>query len=391
MINRFAEDEIEWQTIRGNNRYSYMNNVFNMYEKTYAAIGTHIKKPEGLLKYPLWEIASLNGKPVAFMLKEKTEYGIKGGLAGTDGSKEGKKSLLKEHHEGLSRPFHFSELSGRLKELADKFGEKPIPTDQAMKILKDLGHDTEKVDETTYRRYLRNVGPVEKSFYGKPSQNKFPKEFFASLSKKVISKRLIASVSFTFPWEKVKEIRDKLSVHKSPEELDIEKKIQEIYKKEEKLYKQIELAQKFKNEEKIKQYHDERDALTWELRDLQDKEYDLREKSEYVKKTEEESPEVNYSNSNAVAVLRSLGYSGDTDGVLNVHDLLQKITALRNSAKKQKELSKYTRPGSVETEPGKVQWYEQEFTEEDILKRLTPLENLAQKAIENGISEIHYG
>ena len=219
------------------------------------------------------------------------------------------------------------------------------------------------------------------------------KNYFTQLSKKLklISLKLTASVSFTFPYDKVKEIRDKLSVHKSQKELDVEKKMQEIYKKLEKLHQQTGIAHKFKNEDKIKQYEDERISLLSQLSNLQDEEYELREKSEYIKKTEQELPEVNYANANAVAVLRSLGYSGDTDGVLNVHDLLQKITSLRNSTKKQKELKKHTRPEDIETNPGKVKWYSPEFTEQDILDRLKPLENLAQKALENGISEIHYG
>lgn len=179
------EEEAEWKTYLGSDRYTIGNQIYDMYAKSYAAIGTHIKNAEGLFKYPIWEVAIFNGKPIAFMLKEKTKHGIKGGLAGSDGSPLGKKTLIKEHHEGMKRPFHYGELSGRLKELAEKFGEKPIPTDQAIKILKNLGHDPEKVDEQTYKRYLRNVGPVEKSMYGKPSEKEFPKEYMAISKRKL--------------------------------------------------------------------------------------------------------------------------------------------------------------------------------------------------------------
>jgi hypothetical protein len=175
---------MEWITVRGANRYDYADAVYDMYQKSYAYIGTHIKSAKELVeKCPIWELCIHEGKPIAFAMSEKTDRGIKGVLSGTDGSKEGKRALIDNHYDKLTRPFHYGELSGKIKEISDKLGLKPIPADKAIEILKEMGKDPEKLDETTYRRMLRNIGPVDKSMYGHPAPNKFPQEWHA-LSKR---------------------------------------------------------------------------------------------------------------------------------------------------------------------------------------------------------------
>ena len=180
------EKEWKWISVRGANRYDYAQAVFDMYQKSYGAIGMHIKSANELVeKYPFWELAVIGDRPIAFSLSEKTDRGIKGTLAGTDRSPEGKAAFRDNTSERFKRPFHYTELSGRMKEIAEKLGLQALPADKAMKILEELGKHTEKIDETTYRRLLRNVGPVEKSMYGHPAEKKFPKEWHA-LSKRRI-------------------------------------------------------------------------------------------------------------------------------------------------------------------------------------------------------------
>lgn len=175
-----------WMTLRGANRHDHAKAVFDMYQKSYQAIGTHIKDPKEIIEnYPFWELFFVDGKPIAFSLSQKTNRGIKGGLLGSDGSKEGKKAVVDLHQEQSSRPFHYVELSGRLKEISEKLGLKPVPADKAIEILKEMGKDPEKLDEITYRRMLRHLGPVDKTMYGHPSSQKFPQEWHALSKRKI--------------------------------------------------------------------------------------------------------------------------------------------------------------------------------------------------------------
>lgn len=203
--------------------------------------------------------------------------------------------------------------------------------------------------------------------------------------------RKYASVTFSFPYEHIQKTREELSEHKTPEEIKIDQRIKDIGTEWAQLDKNKSTAEKFKNEDKIKEYEEKMSDLSREINELQEKKYDLEETSEYSKKIQEHLPEVNYANDNAAAVLRSLGYAGDPYGVLDVHDLLRRITALRNSSKKQKEMQKHTREPEDSKEPGRVRVISPEFSASDIMDRVKRLEDLAKKALEKGISEIHYG
>lgn len=175
----------EWLTLMGSNRHNYAKQVFDMYQKSYGSIGMHIKSADELIdKYKIWEVYFLGDKPIAFAMKSKTEHGIKGGVSGSDGSKEGKKAVVESF--GSERPFHYTELSGRPREIALQKGLKAVPADEAKKILKEQGHDVEKLDEVTYRRLLRNIGLVDKTMFGQPAEKKFPKEYYALSKRKLV-------------------------------------------------------------------------------------------------------------------------------------------------------------------------------------------------------------
>jgi hypothetical protein len=176
-----------WFTVLGSNRSPFINDVFDMYHKSYQKIGTHISSPKELFdKYPIWEICFKDSKPIAFMTKEKTKYGIKDTLYGSDRSLAGIQALSEGMQSSLERPFHYSELSGTPKKLMEKMKIPAVQVERAIEILKNMGKDPLKVDEKTYMRILRNIGPIEKSMYGHPSSSPFTEEFTKALSKRKI-------------------------------------------------------------------------------------------------------------------------------------------------------------------------------------------------------------
>lgn len=206
-----------------------------------------------------------------------------------------------------------------------------------------------------------------------------------------IAFKIKASVTFSFPYEYEKRLKKDLSIHKSEEEKDLDQKEEELHNQHAALGKQIESAERFNNEDKVQEYKDKQREIFFKLEDIYEKRYDLEHASEYQKRVRAELPSINYANANASAVLEALGYKSSAGGELDVHDLLQRVTRLKNSLSEQKKMKRLEREEVNEQSPDRAQAFSPEFTSADIMNRVNQLAELAQKAVEAGVSEIHYG
>jgi len=81
VAQRWLEKQAKAKKLTGGARRAVMQEVFDMYAKTYAAIGMHLKTPEALLKYDVWEVGFDDGVPIFFSLFETTSFGLKSGSA----------------------------------------------------------------------------------------------------------------------------------------------------------------------------------------------------------------------------------------------------------------------------------------------------------------------
>ncbi len=155
------------------------NQVFDLFEKTYRR---YIKKntkllishSDGLLKYNRWILFYRKDDPekkiVSFFLFRTTDFGLKSGLTGSDGTKEGKKSVISFKIKSFNTFGGFGEISGRLEKLI--INDVPVVEFEVAKnILKQLGKtDVVKTTNNHYSREIGNLGIVEKIMVGLPEE-----------------------------------------------------------------------------------------------------------------------------------------------------------------------------------------------------------------------------
>jgi len=152
--------------ISGSQRNEYLDAVWDMYAKTYASIGLHIPSPSGLLKYGVWELdLGSDGKPIAFNAFKETPFGLKSGLAGHDGSSEGKRAAVTNLREKFKTSGVFGEVSHKVKDIAIAAGAPVVCAAYADDV---TGKRIEIVGPVTYSRQLAGVGKVEKTLVGRP-------------------------------------------------------------------------------------------------------------------------------------------------------------------------------------------------------------------------------
>lgn len=158
-----------------------LNQVYNLYERSYDKYKSEIKQPlilepYGLLKYNRWILFYSPDDPdksiVSFSLFKTTDFGLKSGLVGTNSSVEMKKSLINFKIGSFNTPNCFGEISGRLEELI--LSEVPIVEYKvAVKILHFLGKaDIDQVNDNHYSRVIGNLGKVTKIMVGLPDKSK---------------------------------------------------------------------------------------------------------------------------------------------------------------------------------------------------------------------------
>ena len=173
----------QWTEIGHGDYDQYRDAVWAMYEVTYRQLGLIISSPQGLNEFDVWSIYFDGETPVAFKLCKKTRFGVKGGLAGSNGSAEGRgaiKSLLSRVYR---QPGQYSEVSHGVEKLVLAGG---APVICAAHVPEILGKPVKpSPDGLHYTRTLAGVGPVEKIMVGTP--------------------RGIPTTSFNAPWCPVME------------------------------------------------------------------------------------------------------------------------------------------------------------------------------------------
>lgn len=141
--------------------------VWGMFEMTYAKIGLILDHPQQLDEYDVWEVfEDAYGEPRAFRLSKTTPRGLKGGLIGSDGSREGRAAIKEYIKTWYREPGHYAELSHRMEELALEAGAPVVCAAYAPTVLgKQVVAERDGVH---YRRVLTNVGEVTKVIIGRP-------------------------------------------------------------------------------------------------------------------------------------------------------------------------------------------------------------------------------
>lgn len=141
--------------------------VWDMYVHSYREIGLTIADPRDLAdEYDVWDLYYLDGVPIAFKLSKTTPYGVKGGLSGTDGSREAKQIFREYIATWFNKPGNYSEVSHKMEHLAFKLG---VPVVCAVFAAQVLNKPIEPLpDGIHYRRYLKQIGPVVKVMIGRP-------------------------------------------------------------------------------------------------------------------------------------------------------------------------------------------------------------------------------
>jgi hypothetical protein len=145
-------------------RKNYLDLCWAMYQLSYQSIGLHLSKPHDLLKYEEWLLFFHEEKPVAFCLFSTSTFGLKLGLAGTDGSIEAK-TLLKNYLRTVCHQLgYYAEVSHGLAHIM-----KSAPKVKASLARAILGKEIEpSPDGYHYTRKIGSLGKVEKIMVGVP-------------------------------------------------------------------------------------------------------------------------------------------------------------------------------------------------------------------------------
>lgn len=142
--------------------------VWHMVEVSYSRLGMILDDARQLDEYDLWEVCfDPTGKIIAFFLSKLTPFGVKGGLAGSDGSKPGREATKSHFVEVIDKPGHYIEASHRIEELALAAGLPVVCAVNAKRVLnKPIAIEPDRVH---YTRVLANIGPTTKVMFGQPN------------------------------------------------------------------------------------------------------------------------------------------------------------------------------------------------------------------------------
>lgn len=115
----------------------YIDPIWDIIQTSYAPIGGFLSassKEDLIKKTGMAKLVRKDSKIVAVMIY-KDDQGRKGIAAGTDGSTEGKKWLMKMFKEDVDLERSWGEFSGKAEHLMLKSGGVPIPNSLAAQIL----------------------------------------------------------------------------------------------------------------------------------------------------------------------------------------------------------------------------------------------------------------
>ena len=169
LAQRYLSKQAGSTRMKGGARREVMQQVFDMYAKTYASIGMHLKSPEALLKYDVWDVGFDDGVPVFFSLYETTSFGLKAGLSGFDGSSAGKSMAVSDLRSKYKKSGVYGEVSHKVKSIALGAGSPAVCAVHAQDIWNAMGKTISYTDDPiTYDRSLKGVGRVRKTMIGNP-------------------------------------------------------------------------------------------------------------------------------------------------------------------------------------------------------------------------------
>lgn len=144
-----------------------LDRVWDMYKTSYAKIGLKVSSiGEMLDDYDVWRLAYDGDVPVAFSVGTSTSFGIKSGLAGSDGTVEGKASIKILLSTLYKQPGFYSEVSHAVEHIAAKAGAPAICAVYVPSIIKKQIEPAD--DGIHYSRILGGVGKVTKVLVGRP-------------------------------------------------------------------------------------------------------------------------------------------------------------------------------------------------------------------------------
>ena len=159
--------------IKKEDKQKYVDQVWDMLQKTYAPIGgfkSADSKEDLIQDSSIWKLVRKGGKIVAVMIyKDKLgRKSIAGATEiGEDGkaTEEGKKALLSIVIEDIKLNRSWSEVSGKMEHLKRKYGAVPIPNKYAAEL---TGKEILELNPDGYH-YTRMIGgkPYEKVIVGK--------------------------------------------------------------------------------------------------------------------------------------------------------------------------------------------------------------------------------
>ena len=152
-----------WDEIRGQNREEYLPVIWEMYRSSYAKLGLHLSGPQELFKYDTW-VLHTQANPRAFFLWKTTSDGVKLGLAGTDGSAEGKSAIKQHIVRVLHQPGYFAEVSHGIERLTE--GAPVVCGIHVENVIHKTVHV--QPDGVHYTRTLGGLGDVQKKLIGHP-------------------------------------------------------------------------------------------------------------------------------------------------------------------------------------------------------------------------------
>jgi len=156
-----------WDTISKGDRGKYLDQVWDMYTKTYATIGLTVSNKQHLLsKYDFWKLSFDQGVPVAFSLMKTTSYGLKAGLSGSNMERNGKDAIkwwLRNRFKVHSNIY--GEVSHKVEDISLAAG---APVLCSVHVPKVLGKAVKPSPDGIH--YTRQIGPItaEKVLVGKP-------------------------------------------------------------------------------------------------------------------------------------------------------------------------------------------------------------------------------
>lgn len=161
-------DYVGWTPIKGAEREVYLNEVWDMYVKTYTKIGLILRSPAEMMKYHVWYLYfSKSGQLICFSVFKQTPLGMKAGLTGSNMESDGKAVIKEWISTRWKRVRNFyAEVSHSVEHLSLKAGAPVLCAAYAGAITGDpiLAYNADNV------HYTRMLGgePREKILIGNP-------------------------------------------------------------------------------------------------------------------------------------------------------------------------------------------------------------------------------